>query len=100
MKHLSARRLWALCRKETYQIIRDPSSILVAFIMPVLLLFVLGYAVNLDANHLRLGLLREEGGAPAIGFEQALRASSAFAVQQGTSRAQLLAQLEEGNLLV
>jgi len=98
MKHLSARRLWALCRKETYQIIRDPSSILVAFIMPVLLLFVLGYAVNLDANHLRLGLLREEGGAPAIGFEQALRASSAFAVQQGTSRAQLLAQLEEGNL--
>ncbi len=98
MKHLSARRLWALCRKETYQIIRDPSSILVAFIMPVLLLFVLGYAVNLDANHLRLGLLREEGGAPAIGFEQALRASSAFAVQQDTSRTRLLAQLEEGKL--
>ena len=32
------RRLWALCRKEGYQIVRDPSSILIAFVLPVLLL--------------------------------------------------------------
>ena len=63
---LSLRRLWALCRKESYQIWRDPSSILIAFIMPVLLLFVLGYAVNLDVDNLHVGLLREDNGAPAI----------------------------------
>ena len=95
---LSLRRLWALCRKESYQIWRDPSSILIAFIMPVLLLFVLGYAINLDANHLRLGLLRQESGAPAIGFEQALRASTIFTIQSGNSRSELMAQLAAGKL--
>jgi ABC-2 type transport system permease protein len=98
MSRLSPRRLWALCRKESYQIWRDPSSILIAFIMPVILLFVLGYAINLDANHLRLGLLREESGAPAIGFEQALRASTVFAIQEGNSRPELMAQLAAGKL--
>ena len=75
MSSLSARRLWALCRKESYQIVRDPSSILIAFIMPVLLLFVLGYAVNLDVDHLRVGLLREDNGAPAISLAKTLAAN-------------------------
>ena len=64
---LSPRRLWALCRKESYQILRDPSSILIAFIMPVLLLFVMGYAVNLDVDHLRVGLLRPRSGLRRCG---------------------------------
>ena len=34
---INRRRLLALCRKETLQIVRDPSSILIAFIMPVVL---------------------------------------------------------------
>ena len=29
-----ARRVAALVRKETYQVIRDPSSILIAFVLP------------------------------------------------------------------
>ncbi len=52
----------ALCRKESYQIVRDPSSILVAFMLPVILLFVMGYAINLDADHMRIGLLLEDPG--------------------------------------
>ena len=35
---INRRRLLALCRKESLQIVRDPSSILIAFIMPVVLL--------------------------------------------------------------
>ncbi len=75
MKKLNPRRLWALCRKESYQIVRDPSSILVAFILPVILLFVMGYAINLDADHMRIGLLLEDSGSAAVRFEQTLRAS-------------------------
>ena len=62
---INRRRLLALCRKETLQIVRDPSSILIAFIMPVVLLVVMGYAINLDVDHLRLGIWRSDSGAPA-----------------------------------
>ena len=63
---INSRRLLALCRKETLQIVRDPSSILIAFIMPVVLLVVMGYAINLDVDHLRLGIWRTDSGAPAV----------------------------------
>lgn len=95
---LSMRRLLALCRKETYQIFRDPSSILVAFIMPVILLFVFGYAVNLDANGVRIGLLIDDNGAPALRLEQTLFASPAFAVRRLASREALMADMRHGKI--
>ena len=98
MKSLSLRRLWALCRKESYQILRDPSSILIAFIMPVLLLFVMGYAVNLDVDHLRVGLLREDNGAPAITLAEALAANPAIDLTHGHSRKELMSAMEQGKL--
>ena len=39
--HFSWRRLRALCRKETAQILRDPSSALIAVVIPLMLLFIL-----------------------------------------------------------
>ena len=74
-RFLNGRRLWALCRKESYQIVRDPSSILIAFIMPVVLLFILGYAVNLDSYHVPIGVFIEDQGAVAQDFWQTLLAS-------------------------
>jgi ABC-2 type transport system permease protein len=95
---LSWRRLRALCRKEAYQIVRDPSSILMAFVMPVVLLFVMGYAVNLDANRVRVGLLLNDTGVPAQRWAEALTASSAFEVHQGTSLEVLMQQLAQTQL--
>ena len=40
---LSWRRVRALCVKETRQIVRDPSSWLIAVVIPLLLLFIFGY---------------------------------------------------------
>ncbi|MFZ6689887.1 ABC transporter permease [Undibacterium sp. SXout11W] len=95
---LSIRRLLALCRKETYQIVRDPSSILIAFVMPLILLFVFGYGINLDANYLRIGLLVEDTGSAALQFEQTLRAGNAFNVRSGNSRRALMAALVRGEI--
>ncbi|MDE9590830.1 hypothetical protein KKJ23_25160, partial [Xenorhabdus bovienii] len=50
----SWRRLKALCVKETKQIIRDPSSALIAVVIPLMLLFIFGYGINLDSSKLRL----------------------------------------------
>ncbi|MBD1226184.1 ABC transporter permease [Xenorhabdus griffiniae] len=56
----SWRRLKALCIKETKQIIRDPSSALIAVVIPLMLLFIFGYGINLDSSKLRLGILMEQ----------------------------------------
>ncbi len=45
-------RLAGLIRKETYAIIRDPSSIAIAFLLPLVLLLIFGYGVSLDARHI------------------------------------------------
>lgn len=53
----SLRRLQALCIKESKQILRDPSSALIAVVIPLMLLFIFGYGINLDSSKLRLGIL-------------------------------------------
>jgi len=98
MNPISYRRLYALCRKESFQIVRDPSSILIAFVLPVMLLFLYGFAVNLDVDHVRIGLLRMDDGPAAVRFEQALVATPAFAVHRGDSRAALLAEMGRGEV--
>ncbi len=95
---IDLRRLSALCRKELRQIVRDPSSILIAFVLPVLLLFIFGYGINLDANRVRLGLFCQDSGAEAQTFVAALRASPYIELHQATSRPVLDAQLRAGEI--
>ncbi len=56
---MNLRRLAALIRKETLQIIRDPSSIVIALVLPVVLLLLFGYGVSLDAKDIRLAVVVE-----------------------------------------
>ncbi len=53
-------RLRGMIRKESLQILRDPSSISIAFIMPILLLFLFGYGVSLDAKNIPVGIVIEQ----------------------------------------
>ena len=50
-------RLRGLLRKEVLQVVRDPSSLLIAFLLPVVLLLVNGYGVSLDARHMRVAVV-------------------------------------------
>ncbi len=59
------RRLWALVLKESLQAIRDPSTLLIAFALPVVLLFLFAYAVSLDVREVRIGLVQESESAAA-----------------------------------
>lgn len=87
MSYISWRRLRALCWKETLQIFRDPSSILIAFFMPLLMLFIFGYGINLDFSRLRIGLRMEDAGAEAAAFAAALTGSPWLEVHAYDSRA-------------
>jgi ABC-2 type transport system permease protein len=94
-----ARRLLALLAKESIQIIRDPSSILIAFVLPLILLFLFGYGVSLDANSVRIGVAVEAPNAPSQSLAAAFRASHFFSVQEARDRRQLEPLLISGDIL-
>jgi ABC-2 type transport system permease protein len=83
------RRLFALCRKETYQILRDPSSNLIAFVLPVVMLLIFGYGINLDSSGLRVGLVLEDTGPEARLFAASLYGSPYLRITQSLSRAEM-----------
>ena len=60
MSAASRMRLIGMIRKESLQILRDPSSIAIAFVMPVVLLLLFGYGVSLDARHIPLAMVVEQ----------------------------------------
>ncbi|HWI54055.1 MAG TPA: ABC transporter permease [Desulfobacteria bacterium] len=50
---MNLQRLMAVIRKEIIQIKRDPPSLIMAFVMPIFMLLVFGYAVTTDVDHIK-----------------------------------------------
>lgn len=48
--------LGSLIKKEFYQITRDPSSIIIVIVLPLILMFIFAYGINLDQGHFNVGL--------------------------------------------
>lgn len=71
-------RVRGLVRKEFLQILRDPSSIAIAFLLPVALLLLFGYGVSLDAKHVPIALVVEQPSAATASFTGAFRHSDYF----------------------
>jgi ABC-2 type transport system permease protein len=71
-------RLRGLMRKEFLQIVRDPSSIAIAFLMPLFLLLLFGYGVSLDSERLPLALVVEQPDADAASFTAGFQESRYF----------------------
>ena len=61
-------RMRGLVRKEFYQVIRDPSSIAIAFVMPLILLILFGYGVSLNAKHVPIAIVLEDKSQEAENF--------------------------------
>jgi ABC-2 type transport system permease protein len=72
-------RLRGLLRKEFLQILRDPSSLAIAFLLPVVLLLIFGYGVSLDAEHVPIALVVEQPGADTASFTGGFQQSRYFA---------------------
>jgi ABC-2 type transport system permease protein len=71
-------RMRGLIRKEFLQILRDPSSIAIAFLMPVVLLLLFGYGVSLDAEHVLVALVVEQPDAETASLIGSFMASRYF----------------------
>ena len=74
----SGMRVRAMIRKESLQILRDPSSIAIAFVMPLVLLLLFGYGVSLDAKDVRLALVVEQADANSASLTGAFQQSKYF----------------------
>jgi ABC-2 type transport system permease protein len=94
----SLRRIRALIIKEFYQIIYDPSSILITIVLPVILLFLYGFGVSLDLNNVNIGLLLEDKSPDARGFAQSLTSSGYFNVTFAPNRAEVEKLLLAGKI--
>lgn len=77
----AGRRLLGLMRKEMLQIVRDPSSIAIAFVLPAVLLLLFGYGVSLDATDLEVAVVVENPTPETQSLVSAFTSSRFFDVQ-------------------
>jgi len=89
-------RLWAMARKEAIQLRRDRRSLILAFLLPVLLLVLFGYAITWDVRDIRTAVLNQDHSASARELLDAFRASGYFSLLRQLSRPEQIAPLLDG----
>ncbi|HEY5315388.1 MAG TPA: ABC transporter permease [Pirellulales bacterium] len=79
------RRIAALVRKETRQIVRDPSSIAIGIVLPVVLILLFGYGLSLDVMDVPVALVLEAPSPQATELAAAFELSPYFLARTTTS---------------
>ena len=74
------RHVFALSLKESRQILRDKSSILVGVVLPVILLILFGYGISFDVKDIRLAVVADQSGTQSVLYTQALTNNDSFIV--------------------
>jgi ABC-2 type transport system permease protein len=79
-------QLAAIMIKEGKQVTRDPSSWIIAVVLPLTFLFLFGFGVSLDTTVVKIAMVREDGGRDARALAAALTSSRWFLVVPATDR--------------
>src|ERR1700722_6903994 len=72
-------RTFAIIERELRRFRRSPALIAMSLIMPIVQLVVLGYAFGGTVKHLKLGIVDQDGGVPAVRLREMAGAVSAGA---------------------
>jgi ABC-2 type transport system permease protein len=99
MNSFSFRRLHALLRKEWIQVRRDPMTLRLIIALPIMQLFLFGYAINTNPKHLPTGLLLGEPSRYERTIVTALQNTGYYDVKLFSSEAQAEAALARGEAL-
>jgi ABC-2 type transport system permease protein len=83
---MSLARLWAVSRKETIQLRRDPRSLMLAFMLPLVMLIFFGYAITFDVKDIRLAVLDRSQTELSRALVQAFESSGYFTIVEYLSR--------------
>lgn len=91
-------RLGALMVKEGLQVLRDPSSLMIAFGLPTMLLWLFANAISLDIDRVHFGVALEGGGQAAYELAAAYGATPYFEARPARHRRQLDALMASGEI--
>jgi ABC-2 type transport system permease protein len=92
------RRVLGLVRKELLQIRRDPSSFLIAGVLPLLLLFLFGFGVSLDLRRVPIAVVVERATPEADSLLTSYRNSRYFSVEVAQTRGKVEDDLVAGRV--
>jgi ABC-2 type transport system permease protein len=80
-------QLTAIMVKEAKQVTRDPSSWIIAVVLPLTFLFLFGYGISLDTTVVKIAVVREDASRDADALVAALTSSRWFLVLPAVNRA-------------
>jgi ABC-2 type transport system permease protein len=82
---MSLTRLLAIAQKEVVQILRDTRSLIIVVLMPVVLVLLFGYGVNLDLKGLTVYVLDQDGSQASQDLLKHFQASEYFHIERVVS---------------
>jgi ABC-2 type transport system permease protein len=91
-------RLRGFLGKEVLQIRRDPSSIALAIILPLVLLFIFGYGVSLDAENVPVAIVLDDNGPVARELAARFDLSAYFKAEYLKSLSEAVDWLNQGRV--
>ena len=91
-------RVRALVRKETRQMVRDPSSIAIGVVLPLILIMLFGFGLSLDVRNVPIAVVVEQPSGDAMGLYEAFRLSPYFQPQLLQSMPPALQLLKSGRV--
>src|SRR5512138_1599539 len=71
-------RIFSVLRKETHEILRDPYTLSIALLLPLVMLFLFAYGVNTDVRNIQLVVLDFDQTAASRDYVQAFFSSGYF----------------------
>jgi pyoluteorin transport system permease protein len=74
------RRVASLVRKEGRQVLRDPSSVAIGIVLPVILILLFGYGLSLDVRDVPVAIVMEDPSPRAVELAAGFRLSPYFQV--------------------
>src|SRR6185295_5875556 len=80
-KIFSIARLWAIARKEAIQLRRDARSLGLAFVLPVIMLVLFGYAITTDVEHITTAIVDRDHTPESRALASAFSESNYFMVK-------------------
>ena len=99
MNGFSFKRFLAVLRKEWIQVRRDPFTLRMIIALPVMQLFLFGYAINADPKHLPAGLLSADHSKYERSLLAALKNTGYYDLRLLSSEAEAEHDLADGTLL-
>jgi len=99
IRKISVRRLIAVVKKEFLHIIRDSRSLAMAFLMPVILLFIFGYGITLDIKNINMAVYDMDKTVESRELIERFKASGYFKIIEAVNSSREIDRLVDRNIV-